>query len=130
MKLNEIKLTNPYLDLPAGCHDRVKPAPLTKPFLIHANEAVAEMLGIDKEELQTDLFMGFVNGTFHPEGSDTFAMCYAGQQFGFFVDRLGDGRAINIGTLNGMHMQLKGAGQTKYSRSGDGRAVTGSLCRT
>ena len=29
MKLNEIKLTNPYLALPDECHNRVKPAPLT-----------------------------------------------------------------------------------------------------
>ena len=129
MKLNELKLTNPYLALPDECHDRVKPAPLTKPFLIHANESVAEMLGIDREELHTDRFVDFVNGAYHPEGSDTFAMCYAGHQFGFFVDRLGDGRAINIGTLNGLHMQLKGAGQTKYSRSGDGRAVLRSSIR-
>jgi len=129
MKLNEIKLTNPYLDLPDECHDRVKPAPLTDAFLIHANASVAEMLGIDKEELQTEAFVDLVNGALHPEGSDTFAMCYAGHQFGFFVERLGDGRAINIGTLNGLHMQLKGAGQTKYSRSGDGRAVLRSSIR-
>ncbi len=129
MKLNELKLTNPYLALPAECHDRVKPAPLKNPFLIHANEAMAEMLGIDKEELHTGRFVDFANGAFQPEGSDTFAMCYAGHQFGFFVDRLGDGRAINIGTLNGLHMQLKGAGQTKYSRSGDGRAVLRSSIR-
>ena len=129
MKLNEIKFTNPYLKLPAECHDRVKPTPLKKAFLIHANESVAEMLDIDKEELYTDAFVDFVNGAFHPEGSDSFAMCYAGHQFGFFVDRLGDGRAINIGTLNGLHLQLKGAGLTKYSRSGDGRAVLRSSIR-
>jgi uncharacterized protein YdiU (UPF0061 family) len=56
-------------------------------------------------------------------------MCYAGHQFGHFVPRLGDGRAINIGTLYGLHMQLKGAGETKYSRSGDGRAVLRSSIR-
>jgi len=129
MKLNEIKLSNPYLSLPNECHDRVKPAPLNEPFLIHANEAVAEMLGIDKEELESEAFVDLVNGALQPEGSDPFAMCYAGHQFGFFVERLGDGRAINIGTLNGLHMQLKGAGQTKYSRSGDGRAVLRSSIR-
>jgi len=129
MKLNELKLTNPYLNLPAECHDRVKPSPLNKPFLIHANEDVAHMLDIDKEELYTEAFVHFVNGDYHPEGSDTFAMCYAGHQFGHYVPRLGDGRAINIGTLNGWHLQLKGAGQTKYSRSGDGRAVLRSSIR-
>jgi len=129
MKLNELKLTNPYLNLPAECHDRVKPSPLNKPFLIHANEDVAHMLDIDRDELYTEAFVHFVNGDYHPEGSDTFAMCYAGHQFGHYVPRLGDGRAINIGTLNGWHLQLKGAGQTKYSRSGDGRAVLRSSIR-
>ncbi len=129
MKLNELKLTNHYLNLPAECHDRVKPSPLNKPFLIHANEDVAQMLDIDQDELHTKTFVHFVNGDYHPEGSDTFAMCYAGHQFGHYVPRLGDGRAINIGTLNGWHLQLKGAGQTKYSRSGDGRAVLRSSIR-
>jgi len=129
MKLNELKLTNPYLNLPAECYDRVKPSPLKKPFLIHANEEVAHMLDIDKDELHTEAFVHFVNGNYQPEGSDTFAMCYAGHQFGHYVPRLGDGRAINIGTLNGWHLQLKGAGETKYSRSGDGRAVLRSSIR-
>ncbi len=129
MKLNEIKLTNPYLNLPDECHDRVKPAPLKNAFLIHANEEVAKMLDIDVDELNTESFTAFANGALALEGSDTFAMCYAGHQFGFFVERLGDGRAINIGTHNGLHMQLKGAGQTKYSRSGDGRAVLRSSIR-
>ena len=129
MKLNEIKLTNPYLTLPQECYDRVEPSPLKKAFLIHSNEKVAKMLDIDVEELTTESFAKFANGDVALEGSDTFAMCYAGHQFGFFVERLGDGRAINIGTHNNLHMQLKGAGQTKYSRSGDGRAVLRSSIR-
>jgi len=129
MKLNEIKLSNPYLTLPDECHDRVTPAPLKNAFLIHANEEVAKMLDIDVEELNTESFANFANGVLALEGSETFAMCYAGHQFGHFVPRLGDGRAINIGTINNLHMQLKGAGQTKYSRSGDGRAVLRSSIR-
>jgi len=129
MKLNELTLTNPYLSLPAECYDRVAPSPLNKPFLIHANEPLALELGIDAQELRTERFVQFVNGEYHPQGSDTFAMCYAGHQFGHFVPRLGDGRAINIGTLKGWHLQIKGAGVTKYSRSGDGRAVLRSSIR-
>ncbi len=129
MKLNELKLTNPYLSLPQECHDPVTPTPLKGPFLIHANEPFAEELGIDKEELHTGRFVEFVNGSWHPEGSNPFAMCYAGHQFGHYVPQLGDGRAVNIGTLNGWHFQLKGAGVTKYSRSGDGRAVLRSSIR-
>ena len=127
MKLKNIKLTNPYLELPSLCYDRVEPTPLKKPFLIHANQEVADMLGIDISEREA--LTQFVNGELKLEGSDNFAMCYAGHQFGHFVPRLGDGRAINIGTLNGLHMQLKGAGQTIYSRSGDGRAVLRSSIR-
>lgn len=129
MKLNEIKLTNPYLALPEECYTRVKPTPLENVFLIHANEEVAKLLDIDIEELYSDAFVAFVNGALELTGSDPFAMCYAGHQFGHFVPRLGDGRAINIGTMNHWHLQLKGAGQTRYSRSGDGRAVLRSSIR-
>ncbi|MEA3418841.1 MAG: YdiU family protein [Campylobacterota bacterium] len=129
MKLNEIELTNPYLELPELCYTRVKPTPLKKPFLIHANQEVAKALDIDAEELQSDHLVDFVNGALELQGSDPFAMCYAGHQFGFYVPRLGDGRAINVGTIKGEHLQLKGAGQTRYSRSGDGRAVLRSSVR-
>jgi len=129
MKLNELQLTNPYLDLPSECYDKVAPTPLVKPHLIHANEDVATLLDINAAELESENFLKFINGDYQAEGSDTFAMCYAGHQFGHFVPRLGDGRAINIGTVKGLHMQLKGAGETKYSRSGDGRAVLRSSIR-
>jgi len=129
MKLKEIHLTNPYLALPDLCYTRVKPTPLNEPFLIHANREVAQELGIDEEELRSDHLLAFINGTLELEGSDPFAMCYSGHQFGYYVPRLGDGRAINIGTIKDQHLQLKGAGQTRYSRSGDGRAVLRSSIR-
>jgi uncharacterized protein YdiU (UPF0061 family) len=129
MKLNELKLTNPYLALPDECYDRVAPTPLINPHLIHANTDVAEVLKIDESELESEAFVKFLNGELAVEGSDTFAMCYAGHQFGHYVPRLGDGRAINIGTIDKYHLQLKGAGITEYSRHGDGRAVLRSSIR-
>lgn len=129
MKLADITLTNPYLALPQLCYDRVEPRPLNKAFLIHANPQVAQMLDIDEEELESEAFVQFVNGALTLNGCESFAMCYAGHQFGFFVERLGDGRAMNIGTINNQHLQLKGAGPTLYSRSGDGRAVLRSSIR-
>ncbi|MDC7242933.1 MAG: YdiU family protein, partial [Sphaerochaetaceae bacterium] len=42
---------------------------------------------------------------------------------------LGDGRALNLGEFNKYHLQLKGSGQTPYSRDGDGRAVLRSSIR-
>ncbi len=129
MKLNEIKLTNPYLQLSDECYDKVTPTPLHNPHLIHVNPDVAKALKIDESELQSDNFVKLLNGEYHLDGADTFAMCYAGHQFGHYVPRLGDGRAINIGTIDNYHLQLKGAGPTEYSRSGDGRAVLRSSIR-
>ncbi len=132
MNLKDIKLTNPYLELPKLCYEKVNPSPLTKPFLIHANDEVAKMLNIDISD-HNELTQ-FVNGELKLQGADNFAMCYAGHQFGHYVPRLGDGRAINIGTVinehnEQYHLQLKGAGETLYSRSGDGRAVLRSSIR-
>src|SRR5690606_3038660 len=67
-------------------------------------------------------------------GSLPLAMAYAGHQFGQFVPLLGDGRAILIGEVidrNGRRrdIQLKGSGQTPYSRRGDGRAALGPVLR-
>ena len=129
MKLKDLKLTNPYLKLSDECYERVSPTPLQNPHLIHANPDVAAELHIDEDELHTEAFVTFLNGEHEVEGSDTFAMCYAGHQFGHFVPRLGDGRAINIGTIDKYHLQLKGAGITEYSRNGDGRAVLRSSIR-
>jgi protein adenylyltransferase len=56
-------------------------------------------------------------------------MCYAGHQFGHFNPWLGDGRAINLGSTHGWNLQLKGSGETHYSRSADGRAVIRSSIR-
>jgi len=132
MKLKELKLTNPYLKLPSLCYDRVNPTALKKPFLVHANYSLAKSLDIDISD--NNELTKFVNGELPLEGTDNFAMCYAGHQFGHFVPRLGDGRAINIGSVTNeyneiYHLQLKGAGETLYSRSGDGRAVLRSSIR-
>jgi len=129
MKLKDLKLSNPYLKLDAACYDKVAPSPLQHPHLIHANKNIARLLKIDEDELETEDFVKFLNGEYKVEGSEPFAMCYAGHQFGHFVPRLGDGRAINIGTLEKYHLQLKGAGVTEYSRHGDGRAVLRSSIR-
>ena len=61
-------------------------------------------------------------------------MAYAGHQFGGFVPRLGDGRAILLGELRGRDgdlrdIQLKGSGLTPFSRNGDGRAALGPMLR-
>lgn len=74
------------------------------------------------------------------EGSEPFAHCYCGHQFGAFAGQLGDGRAINLGDVvsnngvgneeeNLISLQLKGAGLTPFSRTAEGRAVLRSSIR-
>ena len=65
---------------------------------------------------------------------DPYATCYGGHQFGNWAGQLGDGRAINLGEVvnrRGEHwtLQLKGAGETPYSRTADGLAVLRSSVR-
>jgi len=129
MKLSNLKLTTPYLKLDSIFYDEVEPTPLAKPFLISASQDAAKLLGIKEDVVSDEKLLDIVNGSHKLDGSKTFSMCYAGHQFGYFVYRLGDGRAINLGKVNGQNLQLKGSGLTLYSRMGDGRAVLRSSIR-
>ena len=127
MKFSDLELTTPYLTLSELFYDTVEATPLKKPYLISYSKDAAKLLGVD--EIDEALLLKVVNGEAKLQGSKHFAMCYSGHQFGHFAGRLGDGRAINLGKVNGWNLQLKGAGQTLYSRRGDGRAVLRSSMR-
>ena len=129
MKFSQLQLTSPYLKLEPLSFDKVDPTPLDNPFLISVSPDAGMLLGIDESLWEDEKLVNILNGTDKLEGSDTFAMCYAGHQFGHFVPRLGDGRAINLGEVNGQNLQVKGSGLTLYSRQGDGRAVLRSSIR-
>jgi len=129
MKFSNLKLTTPYLNLKPVFYSKVDPTPLYKPFIVSTSQSAAELLGVDEDLSLDDKLLSIINGETTLEGSDTFAMCYAGHQFGEFTERLGDGRAINLGKVNGQNLQLKGSGLTLYSRLGDGRAVLRSSIR-
>jgi len=129
MKFSKLKLTTPYLALSPHFYEKVDPSPLDKPFVISTSQSAAELLGIDEDLSLDNALLDIVNGKTKLEGSKTFAMCYGGHQFGEFTGRLGDGRVINLGKVNGQNLQLKGAGLTPYSRLGDGRAVLRSSIR-
>ncbi len=129
MKLQDLHVNMPYLDLEDEFHDATDITPLKDTFFISFSPDAAEILGVEIEGNE-DFLVDVMNGREQLKGSDPFSMCYAGHQFGYFVPRLGDGRAINLGkTDNGWNLQLKGAGPTLYSRQGDGRAVLRSSIR-
>lgn len=129
MKLADLTLSTPYLSLDPIFYQRVAPTPLENPKFVSFNPTAVELLGLDPALIKTDELEALLNGTLLLKGSSPYAMCYSGHQFGYYVPRLGDGRAINLGSANGWNLQLKGSGQTLYSRQGDGRAVLRSSIR-
>jgi uncharacterized protein YdiU (UPF0061 family) len=126
--------SNSYARLPERFFVRLAPTPVAKPRLIKFNDALAAELGIDTGGLGPDALAAIFAGNETPRGAEPIAMAYAGHQFGHFVPRLGDGRAILLGEVfdrNGKRrdIQLKGAGRTPFSRRGDGRAALGPVLR-
>lgn len=109
----------------------VKPHIFENPKLIIASKELLEELQI--EDAESKDFIELFSGKKLPQNVKPYAMAYAGHQFGQWAGQLGDGRAINIGELKGKskvwQIQLKGAGPTPYSRSGDGFAVLRSSVR-
>lgn len=122
-----------YGALPTRFFARVRPTPVQDPRLVVFNTLLAQDLGLDAATLEPHAAALF-SGNQLPEDADPIAMAYAGHQFGGFVPRLGDGRAILLGEIQGRDgvlrdIQLKGAGLTPFSRNGDGRAVLGPMLR-
>jgi uncharacterized protein YdiU (UPF0061 family) len=126
-------LQHSYSTLPAGFFVQVKPVTVADPQLVIFNRALADELGLEPDVLEPQAAALF-SGNMLPEDANPIAMAYAGHQFGSFVPRLGDGRAILLGERAGRDgvlrdIQLKGSGQTPFSRNGDGRAALGPMLR-
>jgi uncharacterized protein YdiU (UPF0061 family) len=122
---------NSYADLPERFYARQAPVPVAAPRLVKFNDALARELGL---ELNGVDMAALFAGNAVPPGADAMALAYAGHQFGHFVPQLGDGRAVLLGDVRDAQgvrrdIQLKGAGRTKFSRGGDGRAALGPVLR-
>ena len=129
-----IHFDNTYARLPERFYSSVKPEPSSKPETIAVDEALARQLGFEPAWLTSEEGAQFVVGNSLLEGSEPIALVYAGHQFGNWVPRLGDGRAVLIGEVldesdERFDLQLKGSGRTPYSRRGDGRAPLGPILR-
>ncbi len=102
--------------------------------LLVLNEPLAAELGLDADWLQSAEGLRFLAGDLVPSGAAPVAQAYAGHQFGGFVPRLGDGRALLLGELvddDGRlrDIHLKGSGPTPFARGGDGLAAVGPMLR-
>ena len=126
--------SNSYARMPAHFFVRQAPAKVANPQLVKFNQPLAEELGLDIDAIEAVGPAALFAGNIVPAGAEPIAMAYAGHQFGHFVPQLGDGRAILLGevvdrTGRRRDIQLKGAGQTPFSRNGDGRAALGPVLR-
>jgi serine/tyrosine/threonine adenylyltransferase len=111
----------------------VTPRIPSAPVLLHHSPDVAEMIGLTSEDVRSNDFLDVFSGRVVPPDARPYAMCYGGHQFGNWAGQLGDGRAINLvevrsGKLR-WTLQLKGAGETPFSRTADGLAVLRSSVR-
>lgn len=125
---------NSYARLPQVFHSRQSPTPVAHPQLFALNDELARDLGLDPDWLAGADGLAMLSGNRLPPGAEPIAMGYAGHQFGQWVPRLGDGRALLLGELVDRHgvrrdLQLKGSGPTPYSRRGDGRSSIGPVVR-
>jgi serine/tyrosine/threonine adenylyltransferase len=127
------RLEHTYAELPALFHSPATPARVAAPRMVAFNRPLAVELGLDADALEGLHGAAVFAGNALPDGARPIAQAYAGHQFGHFTG-LGDGRAILLGeqiTPAGarVDIQLKGAGQTPFSRRGDGRAALGPMLR-
>ena len=126
------RFDNSYARLPAPLFSSAVPVPVREPRIVLVNETLAGELGLDPDVLRAAGAAVFA-GNELPPGAEPIAQAYAGHQFGGFTN-LGDGRAILLGEQlapdgRRFDIQLKGAGRTRYSRGGDGRAALGPMLR-
>ena len=129
MTIDNLHFQTNYLSLDGEFYDITKPTPLDDPYFISFNPNTAKLIDLDSHAGDDPLFIELLNGTFIPKSASTFSMCYAGHQFSHYASRLGDGRAINLGSIKGWNLQTKGSGETLYSRTADGRAALPSSIR-
>lgn len=120
-----------YKKLPPIFYSPAILKPMPKSKVIRYNEDLACSLGLSKYK---EDIKNIVTGKKLAEQGSYIAMAYAGHQFGHFVPRLGDGRAMLIGEILNQEserfdLHLKGSGPTLYSRHGDGKSALGPVLR-
>jgi uncharacterized protein YdiU (UPF0061 family) len=120
-----------YLTLPENFYSLIHPSPAGSSEMVLLNAGLLKALSIPSDNPAR--LLAVLSGNEVLQNTTPFAQAYAGHQFGHFT-MLGDGRAILLGEhmaadAKRYDLQLKGSGQTPYSRSGDGRATLKSMLR-
>lgn len=127
--MSTFSLRNTYLNLPSNFYEKVRAQNFPGPRLLALNEDLAQSLGLPVKDFSPLELAEIFSGQRLLPGSEPIALAYAGFQFGHPVPSLGDGRAMLLGELKGFDIQLKGSGQTPFSRRGDGLSALGPVVR-
>jgi len=132
--LEDLVFTNAFAGLGERFYETRTPSGLEGARLVAVSPDAAAAIDLRESELTRDEFIRIASGTAILRGMQPFAALYGGHQFGVWAGQLGDGRAIALGEITNKRgepweIQLKGAGQTAYSRFADGRAVLRSTIR-
>jgi len=135
LELPGLTWVNRFSELPDTFFTRLVSTPLPDPYPIAVSESAAALLDLDPKAFSSDAYTQAFTGNRPIAGGASLASVYSGHQFGVWAGQLGDGRAIMLGEAHGAQhdqsweIQLKGSGQTPYSRTADGRAVLRSSVR-
>lgn len=133
-RLDSLPFVHGYAGLGPEFSREVKPRGLRGVRLLHLSRAGCELLDLDPASIDAEGAAAYFTGNQILPGAKPVAAVYSGHQFGMWAGQLGDGRAMLLGEVQNARgetwdVQLKGAGQTPYSRMGDGRAVLRSTLR-
>lgn len=133
MSLDSLHFDNAWSRFPEDFYSRVSPTPWRDTRILDISPLGAAQLELDPASIAQDRLADLMAGRKLLTGMLPIAQKYTGHQFGSYNPALGDGRGLLLGeavTAAGpMDLHLKGAGQTPYSRFGDGRAVLRSSIR-
>ena len=127
--IKNLNIVNSYAKELHEISEKCPPKGFKKAEMVLKNYSLAEELGFDKNYLDSDECLNVFAGNKLLKDSIPIAQGYSGHQFGHFNPQLGDGRAILLGEINEMDIQLKGIGQTPFSRRGDGKSALSPVLR-
>lgn len=124
--LHNIIIQSRFYSLGQHFYTEVQPVGLTNPVLHSLSSDVASLIRLTPEIIKSQEFLDVFSGNKLLPNCKPLAHDYAGHQLGNFNPFLGDGRAMllcDVDTSSGIQeINLKGIGQTAYSRDFDGRA--------
>jgi uncharacterized protein YdiU (UPF0061 family) len=134
LTLEDLTFTNAFARLPETFREERMPSGLASTRLVAVSHDAAALIDLAPAELARAEFLQIVSGRALLGAMQPVAAMYGGHQFGVWAGQLGDGRAITLGEVTNRRgepweLQLKGAGQTMFSRFADGRAVVRSTIR-